>query len=207
MSCFHVRKVATTSSETVAAFDSDFDYEVLAHAAERAEFQSIWNMAIGTAGRLGHVAAATTAKAIVSDDESDLEPSEADMRPCKRARTLKQMDLDQFESRIKMQRQMQRENLALGFYGPEPGHEAWIEPLLEIVNSDVLHNTLKKMKDSRDCGDGADLTISYGSDCSGVDAPAIALKSLFAGLHKHFQDVMGHGPWAMGHGLSGCGGG
>lgn len=126
MSCSHVRKVATASSETCS-----HDYEVLAQAAERAEFQSIWNVAIGTAGRLRHVAAAATAKAIVSDDESDLGPSEViDEQPRKRARTLKQMDLDQFESRIKMQ----RANLTLGFYGPKPGDEAWIESLLETVN-------------------------------------------------------------------------
>ena len=63
--------------------------------------------------------------------------------------------------------------------GPPSGNECWVRSVantLGLVLCERLHEI------SQCCGG----ELTYGSDCSGVDAPAIAVKSVI----KHLQPMM-----------------
>lgn len=65
--------------------------------------------------------------------------------------------------------------------GKEIGKQLWIEPMLEVFQTD-LHGNLLQLRDARQA---SFVTLSYGSDCSGIDAPALALSCLFKALNMH----------------------
>ena len=60
------------------------------------------------------------------------------------------------------------------------GEEPWIQPLLAKIGS-RLQQFLNSLAHARS---NVVPQLKYGSDCSGVDSPAVALKSILLGLGK-----------------------
>lgn len=66
--------------------------------------------------------------------------------------------------------------------GVPSGQETWIQNVLDVIGEDLLCERLQPIAHSIG-------SLSYGSDCSGVDAPVIALKSLLKRLRQSVQDL------------------
>ena len=66
-----------------------------------------------------------------------------------------------------------------GLLAPCSGQEAWLDSLLEVIDLGAFRAFLQGLKGR----DGIDVPeVKYASDCSGVDSPAVAFKSLLTRL-------------------------
>ena len=65
---------------------------------------------------------------------------------------------------------------------PKAGSERWLASVLKIQGE---HDLCERFAQIRDAAGGH---LHYGSDCSGVDSPAIALKILIKRLQSTMQD-------------------
>lgn len=70
------------------------------------------------------------------------------------------------------------EDMSVNNLAPISGEEQWLDSLLRVVDVQHLGSFIKGLhhKGSNRC------ELTYASDCSGIDSPAIAVKSLLARL-------------------------
>ena len=73
--------------------------------------------------------------------------------------------------------------------GPCSGQEPWLESVVNILGEGALCQRLHEVKEAHRSS-GSDAGLTYGSDCSGVDAPAVALKSLIKRLQPQMEDLL-----------------
>ena len=72
------------------------------------------------------------------------------------------------------------------------GSEAWVEHLVHIVGLHDLQDFFYSMAVQKQTLELGTATLMYGSDCSGLDSPALALKSLVAKMnHGHKKEDCG----------------
>ena len=154
----------------------------LEEAALMTEVRANWDVARKVAEATGQNGLCPEIKAVVSESESEsLGP-----RPSKRRKILsqKQREISNFRKMMLETPRMPDEPS----FGPDPGSEWWLDALFEVLDPFDIADSVRRTFPGG---------LTYGSDCSGVDAPAIALKSLLEALaHKALAKKAGYSGFA-----------
>ena len=148
----------------------------LESAAQKAELKSTWDVALSMAKRFGHFLDREAVSGFeMSETESDLDPL-----PKRRKLQQREGELERSSARM---------------LGVPSGSETWLHSMFEVIDKDKLCQSLEHTRKSK----GLEvLDLTYGSDCSGLDSPAIALKSIINALKGDGEDpARGHDPWLI----------
>lgn len=151
--------ITTCNCSCNSYFQAEDGGESLNNASLKAECIAQWDVAIATASKQGDHA--TVAAAI----DLGIVPS-------------------QDERQLLEEQKLRRSDHELA---PCSGEEPWIQPLLDQVNPQQLAECFKTL--SRSVDDDNRLLLSYGSDCSGLDAPCFALKSLLKHMEGDLKEL------------------
>ena len=166
----------------------------LIRAAQKADVISTWDVAI-TAARRQHFpmdVERSMLNAILADNDNDGQSATQPFSPDTEPDPETEMKPNRSQKKARIEKPIltskRRDLMFLGEQmGPQhqnslgecSGSEPWIQSLFEVVSKDQLRSDLEHARAMRR---EPQLTLRYGSDCSGVDSPAIAFKSLITSL-------------------------
>ena len=139
----------------------DEELAQLTLAAIRAESLSMWNVATMSAERIGHHASAEESREMEAELESGI---------CQPLSCGSVAVADAFSTPL----------------APAMGSEPWIGSALKVVQASKLVGCIASLPARDESPSKKQLT--YASDCSGLDSPAVALKSVFKTLVPHAKD-------------------